>query len=288
MKENNKIGSILLSARKKLQAAGKENAALDAELLLMEVMGISGLVVFTWPERLLSEAQVSAFWELVERRAAGEPLQYLLGHCEFMGMSFQVGEGVLIPRGDTEVLVEEAIQYCKDFHYQVAVDICTGSGCIPICLSRFGYTEVYGTDISEKALSYARKNNASLHGNVTFYQGDLFEALPSSFKGNIDVITSNPPYIARAVIPTLMEEVRDFEPSLALDGGLDGLDFYRRIIAEAGQWLKAGGRLLLEIGYDQRQAVSGLCEAAGLKEIVCKQDLSGLDRVITARKALEE
>ena len=112
--------------------------------------------------------------------------------------------------------------------------------------------------------------------------------MPSSFKGNIDVITSNPPYIARAVIPTLMEEVRDFEPSLALDGGLDGLDFYRRIIAEAGQWVKAGGRLLLEIGYDQRQAVSGLCEAAGLKEIVCKQDLSGLDRVITARKALEE
>ena len=123
---------------------------------------------------------------------------------------------------------------------------------------------------------------------MTFYQGDLFEALPTTLKGNIDVITSNPPYIEKAVIPTLMEEVRDFEPSLALDGGLDGLDFYRRIIAEAGQWLKAGGRLLLEIGYDQRQAVSELCEAAGLKEIVCKQDLSGLDRVITARKALKE
>ncbi len=198
-----------------------------------------------------------------------------------MGLDFRVNRHVLIPRQDTETLVELVLQEQKDSKRKV-LDLCTGSGCIAISLAVIGgYEEVTAADVSEEALATARENASRLlkpGQTVAFFQGDLFQALCEK---KFDVLVSNPPYIPTEILQDLQPEVRDHEPRIALDGAEEGLGFYRRIVAEAADWLNPGAGIYLEIGYDQGKAVSALLKKAGFQEIKVTQDLAGLDRVVS-------
>lgn len=310
--------------------AGLEDAALDARLLLEHFCGIDTNRLLAEPGMPVSDDLRSAFLKGIKRRAAREPLAYIVGEQSFMGLPFIVSEDVLIPEQDTENLVEEALRLIDDGSR--ILDLCTGSGCI--LLSLLHYTNGcigVGTDLSEKALEIARRN-ASAHGlsdQTVWLQGDLFDALDPlnkkdndekdnkrenykiednkreesrddqaeksteseksesgfpgmSYTSGYDMIISNPPYIPTSVIDTLQPEVRCAQPRMALDGGGDGLDFYRRIISEAPAHLVVGGRLLLEIGYDQAEAVSDLLREAGYYGIEILKDYGGNDRIATA------
>ncbi len=204
-----------------------------------------------------------------------------------MGLPFFVGEGVLIPRDDTEILVESILE--KQNGCGTLLDIGTGSGCIPVALGKYGtFDNLLAVDISPAALTYAEKNAQRNGVEITFYESDLFSALPEEWKGRLDAVISNPPYIRRKEIPTLMQEVREFEPWSALDGGADGLDFYRRIIQESRKWLRPGGWLFFEIGYDQGKDLLRLMKDGGFIQVEIRKDLAGLDRVVFGRKTETE
>ena len=286
-----------------LQQAGDTDGENDAKLLLFEAFHLD-LVHFLMDRlRPLSEQdakvqeQIRAYREMIAKRASRIPLQQILGSQEFMGLDFFVNEHVLIPRQDTETLVELVLQEQQGPEKKL-LDLCTGSGCIAISLAvKGGYRSVTATDLSEEALKVAERN-AKMHGfavvsytetqdapeqaghSFIFRQGDLFTAMLQSEAGTFDIITSNPPYIPTAVIATLEPEVREHEPMMALDGTGDGLKFYRRIAKEAGAWLKPGGTVYLEIGYDQGKAVSELLSEAGFAKIRVVKDLPGKDRVV--------
>ena len=273
---NKTIAEALREGKQRLQAAGKDT--FDAELLLEKAAGLNRTALFLRGEELLSAEAVARYEVFLAERESGRPTQYILGTWEFMGLPFSVGEGVLIPRGDTEILVETILE--KQESLRTILDIGTGSGCIPVSLSHYGkFDSVLAVDISPKALGYAMKNAAANHAEISFYESDLFSNVPVERKGKLDAIVSNPPYIPKEDIAGLMTEVRDFEPRNALDGGADGLDFYRAIVAESRDWLKQGGWLFFEIGYDQGEALRSLLAEAGYAEIGIRQDLAGLDRV---------
>ena len=273
---NKTIAEALREGKQRLQAAGKDT--FDAELLLEKAAGLNRTALFLRGEELLSAEAVARYEVFLAERESGRPTQYILGTWEFMGLPFSVGEGVLIPRGDTEILVETILE--KKESLWTILDIGTGSGCIPVSLSHYGkFDSVLAVDISPKALGYAMKNAAANHAEISFYESDLFSNVPVEWKGKLDAIVSNPPYIPKEDIAGLMTEVRDFEPRNALDGGADGLDFYRTIVAESRDWLKQGGWLFFEIGYDQGEALRSLLAEAGYAEIGIRQDLAGLDRV---------
>lgn len=280
MKKNKTVANALLEGKRRLQLAGKDNFAFEAELLLMEACKMSRIQLFTQGENPISLEEEWDYNEYLNQRELNRPLQYILGQCEFMGLPFCVGEGVLIPRGDTELLVETVLSFSKENNIQRVIDLGTGSGCIPICLSHYGKLDCVGVDISPKALDFARKNEEVNQVEVEWLESDLFDQVSSLWKGSFDAIVSNPPYIAKAEIETLMPEVRDFEPQNALDGGDDGLAFYQRIIRDSGHWLKNGGWLFFEIGYDQGEALLSMMEAAGFDQCTLRKDLSGLDRVV--------
>ena len=275
---NKTIAETLREGKQRLQAAGKD--AFEAELLLEKAAGLNRTALFLRGEEVLSAEAAAQYEGFLTERESGRPTQYILGTWEFMGLPFSVGEGVLIPRGDTEVLVETILEKQKQEPLRTILDIGTGSGCIPVSLSHYGaFERVLAVDISPKALSYATKNAAENHVDILFYESDLFSNVPAEWKEKLDAIVSNPPYIPKGDIAGLMTEVKDFEPRNALDGGADGLDFYRAIVAESRDWLKAGGWLFFEIGYDQGEALRSLLAAAGYTEIGIRQDLAGLDRV---------
>ncbi len=280
MKKNKTVANALLEGKRRLQLAGKDNFAFEAELLLMEVCKISRVQLFTQGEKPITPEEELDYNNYLKQRELNRPLQYILGQCEFMGLPFCVGEGVLIPRGDTELLVETVLSISKKNNIQRVIDLGTGSGCIPICLSHYGKLDCVGVDISPKALTFARKNAEVNQAEVEWVESDLFNQVPALWKGSFDAIVSNPPYIAKAEIETLMPEVRDFEPQNALDGGDDGLAFYQRIIRNSGLWLKSGGWLFFEIGYDQGEALLSMMEAAGFDQCTLRKDLAGLDRVV--------
>ncbi|KXL53914.1 release factor glutamine methyltransferase [Anaerotignum neopropionicum] len=280
MRGNKTIADALLEGKRRLRTAEKENYALEAELLLMEACGLSRVALFTQGEKIISPEQEGKYGNYLSQREENRPLQYILGQCEFMGLSFLVGEGVLIPRGDTEILVETVLEIGKQEGIEKVIDLGTGSGCIPICLAHYGKMQCVGVDISPKALAFARENGEKNQVAVEWLESDLFSGVRQGRKGSFDAIVSNPPYIAKNVIADLMPEVRDFEPRKALDGGEDGLDFYRRIIKESRPWLKRGGWLFFEIGYDQGQALLSLMEEAGFSQCILCKDLPGLDRVV--------
>ena len=223
--------------------------------------------------------QYAAF---LNERCAGRPLQYILGEWEFMGLPFLVGEGVLIPRADTEILVESVLEKGKQYQFQTGLDIGTGTGCIPISLEKYGNFKMMAVEISPQALAYAQKNNVCNQTKVQFLQSDLYTAIPKETK--FDFIVSNPPYIETAEIEDLMEEVRVYEPHNALDGGTDGLDFYRRILEQAQDFLKNDGWIFFEIGCTQRKDLLQLLEQTGFDSLESRQDLAGLDRVVMGRK----
>ena len=267
-----------LLGMQKLKEAQLEEAQLDARLLLEEICGTDHNTLLCHGDREVSEAEEEQYRKALEQRAVHVPLQHLLGYQDFMGLRFQVNEHVLIPRQDTEILVEEAMRYLHDG--MRILDLCTGSGCILLSLLHYSNDcEGTGVDISKEALQVAALNAELLGIKADFLKSDLYEKVTGKF----DLLVSNPPYIERKVIPTLMEEVREYDPYIALDGGEDGLDFYRRIIGGAQDYLKRGGQILMEIGSGQAQAVSELLREAGFKEIDVCRDCAGLDRVVSGR-----
>ncbi|MCI9427250.1 MAG: peptide chain release factor N(5)-glutamine methyltransferase [Eubacterium sp.] len=262
---------------KRLLSSGIAEAAWDARLLFEYARQIDRNFYYLHMNDELSEADWNAYQDALQTRMGHVPLQYITGEQEFMGLSFAVNPHVLIPRQDTEILVEEAQ---KRIHAGMdALDLCTGSGCIIVSLSKYAPIHAAASDISAQALKTA-KENAKRHGvTVDFIESDLFEGITSRY----DIIVSNPPYIPTEEIKTLMPEVREFEPFLALDGKEDGLFFYRKIIREANSHLKPDGFLLLEIGCGQGKDVACLMEAEGYKEITIRKDLSGLDRIVIGK-----
>lgn len=294
-------------AKRRLEESGIEEASLDAWLLLEHVTGISRASYYADPDREMSPDEWRRYSELVGRRAERVPLQHITGTQEFMGLVFEVNEHVLIPRQDTEILVEQALAFIGSGKVPAAensrtriLDMCTGSGCILLsvmhwaesyrqkALRRAGDTarggeeqdiiiEGTGADISPKALAVAEKNARRLGISAGFVESDLFGAV----RGKYGMIVSNPPYIRSDEIKDLQEEVKLHDPVIALDGREDGLYYYRRIVRESRSYLEEGGALLFEIGCDQAEAVSGLMSGAGFSEITVKKDLAGLDRVVS-------
>lgn len=263
-----------------LQAAGIEEAALDARLLLETVCGTDRNDLLVHGEQPVAPEAEEKYLNWIRQRAEHIPLQQLTGEQGFMGLTFNVNEHVLIPRQDTEILVEEVL---KELHDGMRVlDMCTGSGCILLSLLHYSNDcEGLGVDLSAEALEVAGRNVLKVltpekAEHAHFLQSDLFEKV----EGKFEIIVSNPPYIASAEVEKLMPEVRDHEPRMALDGTEDGLHFYRRIIEEAGKYLVSSGMLFFEIGYDQGQAVSELMRTEGYCEVQVVQDYAGLDRVV--------
>lgn len=280
-----------------LERAGIETARLDAECLLAQVLGFPRWRLTVERKRRLAPEEFAGYLALLQRRESREPLAYLLGRREFWSLTLAVSPGVLVPRPETETLVEAALAAVRGAACgsavsrspsPVVVDLCTGTGAVAIALAReLPGARVYATDVSRRALRIARWN-AERHGvagRITFLRGDLWRALDGRGpEGGADLVVSNPPYIPSGAIPGLMPEVQ-WEPRRALDGGPDGLAFHRAIIAGAPQHLTPGGFLLLEIGADQAEAVRGLFErAGGFGAPRVHRDLAGYDRVVAARR----
>lgn len=263
-----------------LNEAGIEESTLDARLLLEAVCGTDRNDLLVHGEQPVAPEAEEKYLNWIRQRAEHIPLQQLTGEQDFMGLTFNVNEHVLIPRQDTEILVEEVL---KELHDGMRIlDMCTGSGCILLSLLHYSNDcEGLGVDLSAEALKVAGRNVLKVltpekAEHAHFLQSDLFEKV----EGKFEIIVSNPPYIASAEVEKLMPEVRDHEPRMALDGTEDGLHFYRRIIEEAGKHLVSSGMLFFEIGYDQGQAVSELMRTEGYCEVQVVQDYAGLDRVV--------
>ena len=278
-----KIWADVLSYGKQvLKDAGIAEADLDSWYLFEQIFGISRAQYFMCAREKVSkygpETKMASYDDALKKRASRIPLQQILGQQEFMGLTFFVNEHVLIPRQDTETLVELVLNEQKDKNISV-LDMCTGSGCIAVSLKKLGgYTRVEGADISEEALKVAKRNAAVLADSVTFRKSDMFRNFQETERFN--VIVSNPPYIPSAVIEELEPEVRDHEPRGALDGTADGLYFYRILAEECAKHLTPGGHVYFEIGYDQGPAVKELLDAHGFKDTRVIQDLTGKDRVV--------
>jgi len=276
------IKRLLSWASEDLKRRGNESARLDVELLLGRVLGLDRIGLIMQSERPLRPAELATFRELFKRRRTGEPVAYLLGEREFYGILLRVDARVLIPRPDSERLVEIALERTRARSMLgAALDLCTGSGSIAIAFARQRPTwRVTASDISAEALQVAR-DNAHRTGairNLRLLEGSLFAPVPGE---RFDLISANPPYIAAGEIATLPLDVRDFEPRLALDGGVDGLDLVREIAAQAPAYLTPGGLLALEIGADQGPAALAILRAHGYAEVELGRDLGGRDRVVS-------
>ncbi len=261
--------------------ASIEEAALDARLLLEYVCETDRNTLLAHGEREVSEKEYARYGDLLAKRAGHVPLQHLTGEQDFMGLTFIVNDKVLVPRQDTEVLVEEALRNLHDG--MRILDMCTGSGCILLSLLQYSNDCVgVGADLSAEALAVAEENYRRLREQrpeitASFVKSDLFANLPKGER--YEMIIANPPYIRTDVIDTLMPEVREHEPLMALDGREDGLYFYRKITHQAGKYLTRGGMLFYEIGYDQAEDVCKIMEGEGYREIEVVKDFAGLDRV---------
>ena len=266
----------IVSGEKSLCEAGIADARNDAWLLLTMACKIDHTYYYMHIDEEMPEELQHEFEVLIKKRAERVPLQYITGEQEFMGMTFHVNSNVLIPRQDTETLVEEALKVVKPG--MKVLDMCTGSGCVLISILKNVHgTGGYGYDISKQAINVAKENAKLNDVPAIFERSNLFEDVADE---TFDVIVSNPPYIRTAVIEELKEEVRCHDPVLALDGKEDGLYFYRKLIEQSPMYLKKGGMLYFEIGHDQGQDVKCLMEKAGFEDVMVKKDLAGLDRVV--------
>ncbi|MBR5229419.1 MAG: peptide chain release factor N(5)-glutamine methyltransferase [Firmicutes bacterium] len=293
------LKEVISIGTKQLQDAGVADSEIDAKELLCHLQGYDRVALMLHWQDILQDNQCEAYFDLVARRAARVPLQHITGNQEFMGLPFEVSDKVLIPRQDTETMVEDALELVEkgtlrgqDYTDRLkkggdVLDLCCGSGAIGVSLAKLNHKlHVTCSDLSSEALQVARKNGA-LNGckGVKFVESDMFAA----FKGKLgnkkfDLIISNPPYIPPVVIAELEPEVKDYEPMMALDGGEDGLDFYRKIAAEAPEHMKKGAVLMMEIGHDQRAAVEGLLGGSGcFDHITGLKDLTGKDRIVVAQ-----
>ncbi len=295
------VKEMLTMGEKQLMDSDIADATRDCKILYCYMMDIPFSKIILEYQEVLQDRLCDKYFELIDRRSKGEPVQYIMGSQEFMGLEFIVNENVLIPRQDTETLVEDALEIIntgtlrgedmdvKRKEWDI-LDLCTGSGAIGVSLARIANkVNVTCSDISEGAIKVA-KENAQKHGvakSVKFEQGDLFKPFSKHFrKQKFDMIISNPPYIKSSVIPTLQKEVCEHEPISALDGGESGLDFYERIVSGVGSHLRKSGVLLLEIGHDQGEAVSGLLSRNGeFTSIRVLKDLANRDRIVFAKKS---
>lgn len=249
----------------------------ETVIFLETITGIDRKFFLKSEDSNFSEEAFVKLKTFIERRKTGEPVQYIVGKADFYGLEFYVKKGVLIPRFDTENLVEKVLSFAKEGDR--VLDVCTGSGCILLSVMKNrNNIDGIGCDISDEALEVAKTNAERFSLPAVFVKSDLFDEI----EGEFDIIVSNPPYIVRDVVNTLESQVKDFEPKSALDGGEDGLDFYRKIAKEAKGYLKQGGLLLFEIGFDQGKSVPEILFAEGYEKITVDKDLSGLDRVVSA------
>ena len=277
------LREVYTEGKNRLQKAGVQSYEFDARQLLFFVFSIDAnqyLLNQSMPFGEEEEKKVNSYFEAIQKRSEKIPLQYITGEQNFCGLDFYVNENVLIPRLDTEVLVEKILEYEEPG--QRVMDMCTGSGCIAITLQKLGGFQVMAVDISEEALTLARKNAQRNQAQVTFFQSNMFEQLSNTSK--VDVIVSNPPYIESKVVDELDDEVKKYEPRLALDGMEDGLHFYRILAREGKRFLNEGGRLYVEIGFDQAEAVKEIFGAQGFLDIQVYKDLVGLDRVVAMHR----
>ncbi len=283
------VGAVLREGVQKLERANVPSAPLNAELLLMHALGRDRTFLYAHPESLVDSAQLEKFDSLIKKRAAGTPTQYLTGHQEFWGMDFEVTPDVLIPRPETEHLIEVAVarigESRRNNPLRIA-DVGTGSGCIAVALAKeFPNANIFATDISSAALKIA-KRNAVRHNfadRITFRECNLLEAIPQ--QPPLNIIVSNPPYVARKDAATLPIDVREHEPELALFAGEDGMEIYPRLIAQAKTHLAQGGLLVLELGAGLFEPVSDLLEArSGWFRVSATEDLAGIPRVIASIK----
>ena len=281
------LREALQFCRQKLQTAGVPDYEYDASALLQQATGMNFARILGNPDEELSSDAEKTLLEMTEKREQRIPLQQILGETCFYGYMFRTRPGTLIPRDDTECLVEQALSLAPKKNARF-LDLCCGSGCIGISFflerKKNGYVdEGVLSDISPEAISLSRENAELLKADVSVISSDLFE----EFAGEkFDLILSNPPYIPEKVMEELMPEVRLYEPRLALTDEGDGLTFYRKIAKEAGEYLAPGGYLLLEIGFDQREDVEAMLKNRGYSEVSCRKDYAGLDRVVIARGTL--
>ncbi len=274
-----KIREILKKGIDGLSEYGVEEAREKAKRLLLYELGVSNEYMMMHLEEALPERQIELFEKDVQELIKGKPVQYITHSQWFYGLEFYVDENVLIPQPDTEVLVEEVISLLKSKEKEGKIlDICTGSGAIAVTLAKFTNWEITASDISREALAIAQKNAKCHRVEMECIVSDLFEKI----EGTFDVIVSNPPYIETGVIASLSQEVKN-EPMLALDGGEDGLMFYRRLANEAGKYLVDGGILAVEIGYNQKKSVIEILEKAGFQEVYCKKDFGNQDRIVVGK-----
>ncbi len=283
------IEALLRWAADDFRARGVESPRLDAELLLGRALGSTRIQLVVDSKRPLDAGELARFRELVKRRRAREPIAYILGEREFYGRTFRVDRRVLVPRPDTETLVTTALDRTRHLSMSMrALDLCTGSGCVAITLARERPTSaIAAADVSDDALEVARDNALRLGAyNVAFFLGDLFAALPAGAR--FDLVTANAPYIAADEIASLQPDVRDHEPRLALDGGADGLDLVRRIVAGAPRALRPAGTLALEVGAGQAPAVASLLAAGPFAAVEVRRDYAGIERVVSGVLTTED
>lgn len=263
----------------RLENAGIDDAKSDVNLLFYYLLGFDRSYLFMHANDEIDGEKVDIILNAISKREKRIPLQHITGKQEFMGLEFLVSGDVLVPRFDTENLVEEALIYANDG--DKILDMCTGSGCIIISIMQYkNDIQGYASDISDAALEMAKRNAEKHDKNITFIKSNMFDEIDE--KG-FDVIVSNPPYIKTSVIDSLMDEVKEHDPYIALDGGDDGLMFYREIINKSREHLKNFGYLIVEIGHDQGEDVSRLFEENGFNDVCVKKDLSGNDRVVIGR-----
>jgi release factor glutamine methyltransferase len=277
------IARVLAWATDDFRRRGLDSPRLDAELLLAHVLGVDRLRLLIDAGRTLTKPELLAYRELIVRRRRAEPVAYILGVREFYGHTLRVGPSVLVPRPDTETLVEVALDRTRSAHlWGEALDLCTGSGCVAIAFARKRPTwRVTGVDVSREAVAVARENveRAGSAFNAHMLEGDL--DAPLSDGARFDLITANPPYIPTADLATLPADVREHEPHLALDGGADGLDLVRRIVVLARRRLRPGGVLAVEVGYAQAARAAALLDAAGFAAVERRKDYGGIERVVS-------
>ncbi len=284
------IQRVLAWATSDFKERGLEAPRLEAEILLAHALGVERLRLILDAHKPLDAAELARFRELIKRRRSGEPIAYVVGEREFYGLVFHVDRRVLIPRQDTEILVDAALEATHHRHLSGrALDLCTGSGCVAISFARARPTwQVTGADLSPDALEVARGNALRLGviWGVRFVSGDLYGAVDPGER--FELITANPPYIASEEIPELERQIRDFEPRLALDGGPDGLSLLPAIIQGGFERLTAGGTLAVEIGAGQSDAVAALFERTGFADVRRHKDYGGHERVVSGRKPTGE
>lgn len=286
MNLNNKLvlKNVMGFGKEFLKNSGIDSFLIDSQVLLMNATGFNKIQLFTHDDYVLSESEYSVYIDYIKRRALLEPVQYIIGKCEFMSLDFIVNNSTLIPRADTEILVEKAIELINANGYTEIIDIGTGSGAIAVSMAKYcRNTFVTAVDISKEAINTARKNaeNNGVLERIKFVESNLFDSVELK---KYDMILSNPPYIKTSEISTLMPQVKNYEPVSALDGGSDGLDFYFKIVSQCSDYLKNGGALIFEIGFEQGNDVKTILENNGFINTAVLKDLAGLDRVVLGIK----